>query len=280
MNNKTCGDCRFLESAKKIGVCDKMNFCLCPSELPACSKFERKVVTNGDRILQGGNRALAQFAYMSLRICRMCTFSQLEEGRYECAAEHGQSCIDGIEAWLNAPAESQLNDAIQNVIKDGVKNAIDIHEAAYAPDMNDGTMADCVKQNENHDTQPDLCKADNTESEGKMSKICGECINFDRSLSKCHKMQDDSIRATDTVLCCPFYELKPPTLFDTITSSPEVLAEKLVYCNVKVREYPVGVELTSGWYSTIIRNKVWSNEEEAIAATVEKLKEVNDAENR
>jgi hypothetical protein len=27
--------------------------------------------------------------------------------------------------------------------------------------------ADCVKQNGNHDTQADLCKADNTESEGK-----------------------------------------------------------------------------------------------------------------
>lgn len=65
-----------------------------------------------------------------------------------------------------------------------------------------------------------------------------------------------------------------PTLFDRITASPEVLAEKLVYCNVTVKEHPDRVELTKGWYSTIIRNKVWSNKEEAIAATVEKLKEV------
>ena len=35
-----------------------------------------------------------------------------------------------------------------------------------------------------------------------------------------------------------------------------------------------GVELTKGWYSTIIHDKVWSNESEAIAATVAKLKEV------
>ena len=69
-----------------------------------------------------------------------------------------------------------------------------------------------------------------------------------------------------------------PTLFDRITSSPEMLAEKLVYCNVTVKEQPDRVELTKGWYSTIIRGKVWSNESEAIAATVAKLKEVCDAE--
>lgn len=39
------------------------------------------------------------------------------------------SCADGLMEWLNAPAD------------------------------------DCVKQNGNHDTQTDLCKADNTESE-------------------------------------------------------------------------------------------------------------------
>jgi hypothetical protein len=102
---------------------------------------EKPKPTNGDVIRQGGNRAIAKFAYKTARthICGTCAFSQLEEGRYKCTAEHGQSCIDGIEAWLNAPAKSQLNDAIQNVIKDGAKTAIDIHEAAYAPDMNVAT---------------------------------------------------------------------------------------------------------------------------------------------
>lgn len=66
------------------------------------------------------------------------------------------------------------------------------------------------------------------------------------------------------------------TVFARITASPEVLAEKLVYCNVTVKELPDIVELTTGWYSTIIPKKVWSNEEEAIAATAEKLKEVCD----
>lgn len=52
MENKTCGECRFLESAKKIGVCEKQGMPLCPSELPSCSKFEQKVITNGDRVQQ------------------------------------------------------------------------------------------------------------------------------------------------------------------------------------------------------------------------------------
>jgi predicted RNA-binding Zn-ribbon protein involved in translation (DUF1610 family) len=73
------------------------------------------------------------------------------------------------------------------------------------------------------------------------------------------------------------------TLFDCLTVSPVVLAEKLVYCNVQVKttlstslEQPGSVELTKGWYSTIIRGKVWSNESEAFDATVAKLKEIYD----
>lgn len=123
MANKTCGECKnfFLNSE---GHC-KSNDGSENAHNDACSFFEQKVITNGDKIRQSGNRALAQFAYMSLRICQMCTFSQLEEGRYECTAEHGQSCIDGIEAWLNAPAE-----------KTALEKAIDIHEEAYLEGIN------------------------------------------------------------------------------------------------------------------------------------------------
>lgn len=56
-----------------------------------------------------------------------------------------------------------------------------------------------------------------------------------------------------------------PTVFDTITSSPEVLAEKLVYWEQNPPE--------SGWTSEIIRG-VYRKREEAIAATVAKLEEV------
>jgi hypothetical protein len=100
-----------------------------------------------------------------------------------------------------------------------------------------------------------------------MSKICGECANFDRSLSKCNKIQDDSIRENDTVICCPFYELKPPTLFDRITASPEVLAEKLVY-SIKIIS---GCEIM---YSSNVLDVCYNTKEKAIRATVARLKEV------
>ena len=79
----------------------------------------------------------------------------------------------------------------------------------------------------------------------------------------------------ETQACKNFMPKGKTTVFDRLISSPEVLAEKLVYCNVQVKTTPTGcAELTSGWYSTIIRGKVWSNESEAIAATVARLKEV------
>lgn len=119
MENKTCGECRYLASVQKMGICEKHGYPLCPSELPACSKFEQKVVTNGDVIRKGGNAAIVEFVWSDP--CLHCVYSS---GKCK-----DKSCKDGQIAWLNAPA-------------------------------------DCVKQNENHDTQPDLCKADNTESEG------------------------------------------------------------------------------------------------------------------
>jgi hypothetical protein len=52
------------------------------------------------------------------------------------------------------------------------------------------------------------------------------------------------------------------TVFDRITASPEVLAEDLVY------------ESGAMWMSTLITDATFDTLEEAIAATVEKLKEV------
>lgn len=101
-----------------------------------------------------------------------------------------------------------------------------------------------------------------------MSKKCGECANFDRSLSKCNKIQDDSIRENDTVICCPFYELKPPSVFDLITESPEVLAEGMVYQIYDVDGY-------EWWTSTLCNYTQWELRAEAIAATVARLKEVD-----
>jgi hypothetical protein len=106
----------------------------------------------------------------------------------------------------------------------------------------------------------------------RMSKKCGECSNFDRSLRKCNKVQDDSIRETDTVICCPFYELRPPTFFDRISASPEVLAPHFLY---HVTSFLDGLDKPRKiWYSTLINNQYFNTELEAKRATVAKLKKV------
>lgn len=125
MKNKTCGDCRYYEHP--AGQCSKViEYNNCHITDKACEYFEPKQ-TNGDRIRQGGDDALIDFADGIRR--KMCYF---------CAFFKDKSCVDktgdcwaGIRAWLNAPADV------------------------------------CVKQNGNHDTQPGLCVADNTESEGE-----------------------------------------------------------------------------------------------------------------
>ena len=58
------------------------------------------------------------------------------------------------------------------------------------------------------------------------------------------------------------------TLFHRITASPEALAEKLVY--LVMNSYNGAVNYY--WRSTII-DKAWKTKQEAIAATVAKLKE-------
>lgn len=57
------------------------------------------------------------------------------------------------------------------------------------------------------------------------------------------------------------------TVFDRITASPEVLAEKLVYSVMLDYCY-------EEWYSTLFPDKDFGTKSEAIAATVARLKEV------
>lgn len=64
---------------------------------------------------------------------------------------------------------------------------------------------------------------------------------------------------------------KEITLFDRITSSPEVLAPKFIYYTVNRNQ-----SAPYYWYcSALIPGKKWSKEAEAIAETVAKLKEVD-----
>jgi hypothetical protein len=128
--SKTCGECKHFD--KIYSYC-----CITPDlstvniDNPACVDFAPKSKqTNGDVIRQMSNEELAsEFGYPCPPLPNK-----------HCRGISNEECTECWLAWLNAPAESQLNDAIQNVIKDGAKTAIEIHEAAYAPDMNDGTM--------------------------------------------------------------------------------------------------------------------------------------------
>jgi hypothetical protein len=58
------------------------------------------------------------------------------------------------------------------------------------------------------------------------------------------------------------------TVFHRITASPEVLAEKLTYWQYDPEQS------RCGWTNNIIVGELYKNYHEAIAATVEKLKEV------
>jgi hypothetical protein len=145
MNNKTCGECKHFDS---VGQCKSVRvFNSIHDWTLACIKFEAKKPTNGDVIRQGGNRELAEIfddfyngnkcKYCINYISGNCKFDDKHAEYDEGGWVEDKDCIDGIESWLN--------DAIHNVIKNGVKIAIDIHETAYAPDINDGTTESEVK---------------------------------------------------------------------------------------------------------------------------------------
>ena len=101
MNNKTCGECKHCENKKVIATC-KYNG-IVTGDIHACSKFELKAVTNGDRIRQMSNEELALF--FDQPQCHICPYENKET--YFCGATENESCQTGILAWLNAPAESE-----------------------------------------------------------------------------------------------------------------------------------------------------------------------------
>jgi hypothetical protein len=92
-------------------------------------------------------------------------------------------------------------------------------------------------------------------------------------MSKCPKCGSSNVHLA---LCVCFdcrhqwknkYKPRKKTVFHKITQSPEVLAEKFVY----YLRY-------GNCYASSIISDVFKSREEALAATVEKLKEVCDAE--
>lgn len=103
MNNKTCGECRYM--------LHKDTFEVCTHSMTETSMFDEACKhftppTNGDVIRQGGNDALIDFADgIRRRMCHYCAFSKDKS----CVDKTGD-CWEGIRAWLNAPAESEGED--------------------------------------------------------------------------------------------------------------------------------------------------------------------------
>jgi hypothetical protein len=98
-------------------------------------------------------------------------------------------------------------------------------------------------------------------------------------MSKCPKCGSGyfGVREHNTCLSCGY---RRETLFDRITASPEVLAEKLVYClnSSSFRVIDSAGRLLAYenevWASTILPGSFWTEYKEAYAATLARLKEV------
>jgi hypothetical protein len=87
MSNKTCRECKHCTNKKIIATCKHIG--IVTDDIPVCSKFELKAVTNGDRIRQMSNEELAEF---------------LVDAADDIVNNNRSK--DDVLAWLNAPAEN------------------------------------------------------------------------------------------------------------------------------------------------------------------------------
>lgn len=94
--------------------------------------------------------------------------------------------------------------------------------------------------------------------------MCSECKMCDGD--RCNYFDNDSDR--ESTIACILFEPKHSTIFDRITSSPEVLAEEFV-------EMMYDRVAGDYRYYSVLTGEFYNNRDEAIAATVAKLKEVN-----
>lgn len=111
MENKTCRDCK---SFPGMGYyCPIIGrFCHPNNEKP-CEFFERpmgRVATNGDRIRQMSNEELAELFALGF-FCEGCPLKDVE-CVWNCVAERTYAhCYDKFNAYLNAPADSEVKNA-------------------------------------------------------------------------------------------------------------------------------------------------------------------------
>ena len=102
MKSKTCGECR------------KHNTdCFIVPQAKACIYFESKIVTNGDRIKQMSNSELAKLIVPKVIFCDGCPVKCEEKDIPQSTINPFGAdviedvCTKRVEAWLNAPAESE-----------------------------------------------------------------------------------------------------------------------------------------------------------------------------
>lgn len=105
MKNKTCGECKHYDFVGQCNYVYEFNNIHVTDK--ACSFFEQKnTITNGDKIRQGGDDELIDFADgIRRRMCHYCVYSKDKS----CVDKTG-NCWEGVRAWLNAPAESEVDD--------------------------------------------------------------------------------------------------------------------------------------------------------------------------
>ena len=103
--NKTCGECKYFEIDTVAATCEKKRW-ICDDDTPACNNFEQKVITNGDKIRQGGDDEL--MAFKKKHKCDCCIY--IRNGNCTEPVDRKDRCEDGLKQWLNAPAESEGKD--------------------------------------------------------------------------------------------------------------------------------------------------------------------------
>ena len=105
-NEHTCGECRKIQRVGAYWICKEFGSQVCEEREASNMCFKpKKKPTNGDKIRQGGNRALADF--QQLNTCDNCIYNNGSRLHNYCEKPIDKTCTDGIEAWLNAPAESE-----------------------------------------------------------------------------------------------------------------------------------------------------------------------------
>lgn len=96
---KTCGNCR------KFGNVRCGN---CKENYPACGAFESKI-TNGDKIRQMSNEELATTWSEQAFLFAWC-YDCMEYCKDGSTPENRLKCKNRMLNWLNAPAESEVED--------------------------------------------------------------------------------------------------------------------------------------------------------------------------